>query len=535
MSRGEPPPRGLSRRERLSWRVMLAAAGASRLLVERLRDALAWPLRLVARASTRASAARCSRRRARTAFVVAPRGARGSRPASSSRASTARRRSGASGAGADARRARGPARDRLAARAPRVRDGRRARARDSPSSRGRCARRLPPRPQPPGASSSASSCPGAPALAREMTWHAMHLRSAQVRDTCSARATCRRARPTPSCTACRARRATTPLRGRARVLRSRGGARDAAACACASSLPTERIATPTPEPGRPTSAGVHRAPTRPAALPALGRVRARLRHGDRRLRQQRRAPPCCAPGAGCATPSGSAHTICCGWAAATGTTRSPRSRRAGARSTAAASPASTRRWRRTCCRARRRSCRRRRTACARSRTALRAALADTWTGSWFLRGFDGRGGAIGHDRLFLDANAWCLIARIGSEAQRRTLVRAIAAALRRPLADRPDDPRSPAHVRGGLLPPGWDTNGGVWAAISALTAWGSRTARSRSRVALSARTDLRGARARLPPRLVRDLERTRLPGTRTTATARARPSYSRRRRCASSP
>jgi hypothetical protein len=103
---------------------------------------------------------------------------------------------------------------------------------------------------------------------------------------------------------------------------------------------------------------------------------------------------------------------------------------------------------------------------------LRAALADTWTGAWFARGFDGRGGAIGRDRLFLDANAWCLIARIGSDVQRRTLIAAMEQRCGAPSPIGPTILDRPARVRGGFLPPGWDTNGGVWAAISALVAWG---------------------------------------------------------------
>jgi hypothetical protein len=104
--------------------------------------------------------------------------------------------------------------------------------------------------------------------------------------------------------------------------------------------------------------------------------------------------------------------------------------------------------------------------------ALAQAVAETWCGSWFLRGYDGLGGAIGAEHLFLDANAWCLVARIGSEAQRRTLVETIAARCDDPSPIGPTILDRPHRLRGGLLPPGWDVNGGVWAAISALAAWG---------------------------------------------------------------
>lgn len=103
---------------------------------------------------------------------------------------------------------------------------------------------------------------------------------------------------------------------------------------------------------------------------------------------------------------------------------------------------------------------------------LRTAMAAAWTGRWFLRGWDGTGRPLGRDHLFLDAQVWSLIAAIGTDEQRATLVREIAA--------RCDDPSPigatildrPHPVRHGLLPEGWDCNGGVWAAINALLAWG---------------------------------------------------------------
>jgi hypothetical protein len=103
---------------------------------------------------------------------------------------------------------------------------------------------------------------------------------------------------------------------------------------------------------------------------------------------------------------------------------------------------------------------------------LRAAMESAWTGRWFLRGWDGCGMPIGTDHLFLDANVWALIAPIGSEAQRRVLVQSVRALL--------DDPSPigatvldrPHPIRFGVLGRGWDCNGGVWAAINGLLAWG---------------------------------------------------------------
>lgn len=102
---------------------------------------------------------------------------------------------------------------------------------------------------------------------------------------------------------------------------------------------------------------------------------------------------------------------------------------------------------------------------------LREAMERAWCGRWFLRGWDGRGGPIGSEHLFLDAQVWCLIARIGTDEQRRTLVDAIAGACDDPspigatILDRPHP------VRMGMLAPGWDCNGGVWSAINGLLTW----------------------------------------------------------------
>jgi hypothetical protein len=102
---------------------------------------------------------------------------------------------------------------------------------------------------------------------------------------------------------------------------------------------------------------------------------------------------------------------------------------------------------------------------------LRSAMENAWNGRWYLRGWDGRGGALGDSHLFLDSQVWCLIAQIGTEERRRELVQHIAELC--------DDPSPigatvldrPHRVRGGMLAKGWDVNGGVWAAINGLLAW----------------------------------------------------------------
>ncbi len=103
---------------------------------------------------------------------------------------------------------------------------------------------------------------------------------------------------------------------------------------------------------------------------------------------------------------------------------------------------------------------------------LREATDATWNGRWFRRATDGRGGVIGDDRLFLDANAWCLIAGVGDQGQRETLIDAIMSRLVDPSPIGPLCLDRPIAVRGGILAPGWDTNGGTWAALSGLLAWG---------------------------------------------------------------
>ncbi len=104
--------------------------------------------------------------------------------------------------------------------------------------------------------------------------------------------------------------------------------------------------------------------------------------------------------------------------------------------------------------------------------SLRTAVESAWAGRWFLRAWDGSGGAIGSDRLFLDANAWCLVARIGTEDQRRELVAAIGELLDDPCPIGALSLDRPVDVRGGILAPGWDTNGGVWPVLTSVLTWG---------------------------------------------------------------
>jgi hypothetical protein len=103
---------------------------------------------------------------------------------------------------------------------------------------------------------------------------------------------------------------------------------------------------------------------------------------------------------------------------------------------------------------------------------IRSAVAKTWVGGWFLRGWDGAGRPIGDTHLFLDAQAWCLVAGVGTAGQRARLREEIRLRCVEPspigatILDRPHPNRF------GMLPAGQDCNGGVWAAINAILAWG---------------------------------------------------------------
>ena len=96
------------------------------------------------------------------------------------------------------------------------------------------------------------------------------------------------------------------------------------------------------------------------------------------------------------------------------------------------------------------------------------ALQGEWTGQWMRRGYLGDGTWLGEDKLFLDAQAWPLLAGLWDAGKASTLLGNIEEMLVTP---------SPA---GALclypsypapLVPGSDTNGGTWAAVDSWLAW----------------------------------------------------------------
>jgi hypothetical protein len=103
--------------------------------------------------------------------------------------------------------------------------------------------------------------------------------------------------------------------------------------------------------------------------------------------------------------------------------------------------------------------------------AQAVALDEAWTGRWYQRGWDGRGGPIGRDHCFLDAQVWPIIAGVGGPERCRALVDEVGRRLDDPSPIGPTILDRPHRVRLGLLADGWDCNGGVWAALVGLAAW----------------------------------------------------------------
>ncbi len=98
------------------------------------------------------------------------------------------------------------------------------------------------------------------------------------------------------------------------------------------------------------------------------------------------------------------------------------------------------------------------------------AARNLWTGRWWARGYTGVGDhVLGADRLFLDCQAFPVLAGLLNAEERLTLMEAVE---RYCIQSQPSG-ASCMHppMRGLFLEPGADTNGGVWAAVNAWTAW----------------------------------------------------------------
>jgi len=102
---------------------------------------------------------------------------------------------------------------------------------------------------------------------------------------------------------------------------------------------------------------------------------------------------------------------------------------------------------------------------------VKEAVAAAWNGAWYYRGYDGLGNPLGDATIFLDHLAWLLIDP-GLEPDRAaTLVRSIEEKLVG-IASTGAAIMNPPNQNSGLLPPGWDINGGTWQALDWLLAWG---------------------------------------------------------------
>lgn len=100
----------------------------------------------------------------------------------------------------------------------------------------------------------------------------------------------------------------------------------------------------------------------------------------------------------------------------------------------------------------------------------RRALQHFWTGEWVARGYPGYGKKLlGVDRIFLDTQSFGVLGGAWSEAQCATLFKSIQAQCVAPQGVGARCLYPP--MKGPLLEPGSDTNGGTWAAIDSWVAW----------------------------------------------------------------
>ncbi len=103
---------------------------------------------------------------------------------------------------------------------------------------------------------------------------------------------------------------------------------------------------------------------------------------------------------------------------------------------------------------------------------LSEALLAQWNGRRLIRSWDGRGNPIGDTALFLEHHAWALASGALPGAMAESIADAIYEMLDAPSPCGAHILEPPARLRFDLLPPGWDTNGGVWPAANAILTWG---------------------------------------------------------------
>jgi len=101
------------------------------------------------------------------------------------------------------------------------------------------------------------------------------------------------------------------------------------------------------------------------------------------------------------------------------------------------------------------------------------AVDKAWNGKWYYRGYDGQGGPLGNDTLYLDHHAWML----QNQALPADKMGVLLENLNKDLVARSKCGASimyPPNPNSSILPPGWDINGGTWHALNSLLAWGLR-------------------------------------------------------------
>ena len=107
--------------------------------------------------------------------------------------------------------------------------------------------------------------------------------------------------------------------------------------------------------------------------------------------------------------------------------------------------------------------------CATRLTALRAAATAGFDGRWFVRGYTDDGapfGTLAEDRLFLNAQSWCVLGGCGTPGMRESAMRASLekcnSEIGLTLMSRPYPAPPPPEMSTCPIPPGDGENSGIW-------------------------------------------------------------------------
>ncbi len=99
---------------------------------------------------------------------------------------------------------------------------------------------------------------------------------------------------------------------------------------------------------------------------------------------------------------------------------------------------------------------------------LRKAAKTTFDNTWFIRGYDDEGNAIGgsDDRLFLDGQSWAVLGKLGTAAQRKlaceNAVKFNSTKIGMAVLSKPYSSPAPGAISEFSLPSGEGENGGIW-------------------------------------------------------------------------